>query len=301
MKHLFIVNPKAGGQDRTEAVRIAAREIYGDDFEIYVTKCPGDATREVRQRGESGEEYFIYSCGGDGTFNECCNGACGHMNLSIAPYPVGTGNDFCRMFGSESNLFTNLDALSKGTSRPMDLIDCGNGVMSANLCSVGFDARVGCNVHNYTHLPLCKGSLAYVVSLIVELTKGINCHMRIKCGDVSLEGKYALACVCNGRYYGGGFMPSRDAMPDDGEFDIYIAKAMNFPTLAMNLGKYSSGRSDEIPKHIIHLKGDSISFDFDEDMLVNVDGESVYARRLDLTMRHHCMNLVVPEGMKFFD
>ena len=300
MKHLFIVNPTAGGEDKTLLVKKSAQEIYGDDFEVYVTKAPLDATEEVKKRGESGEEYYIFACGGDGTFNECCNGAAGYMNLAVAPYPTGTGNDFCRMFGDEQVLFSDLKALSEGTVRPIDLIDC-NGRYSVNLCSVGVDARVGCNVHNYTHLPLCGGSLAYVVSLIVEVSKGINTHMKIKCGDTELDGKYALACVCNGRFYGGGFMPSKDAMPDDGELDIYICREMNLPKLAISLGKYSKGRSDEIPKHIIHLKGDSIRIEFDEDSVVNIDGEAIYSKVVDMKLKRHYMNLLVPKGMKFFD
>ena len=300
MKHLFIVNPTAGGEDRTELVRAAAKEVYGDDFEIYVTKAPMDASAEVKRRGESGEEYIIYSCGGDGTFSECCDGAAGHLNLTLAPYPIGTGNDFCRLFGDEQGLYQDLSALSKGKSHPIDLMNC-NGRYSVNLCSVGFDARVGCNVHNYTHIPLCKGPVAYVVSLIVELGKGLNSHMVIDCGDTHLDDEFALACICNGRFYGGGFMPSKDAMPDDGELDIYIARKMNIARLGMNLGKYSKGRSDEIPKYIIHLKGDSIRIAFDEPVLINVDGESVTSDVLDIKLEHHCMNILVPEGMKFFD
>ena len=300
MRHLFIVNPTAGGYDCTEDVKKSAEEVYGEDFEIYVTKGPKDAISEVKRRGESGDEYLIFSCGGDGTFNECCNGAAGHMNLTVSPYPIGTGNDFCRMFGDEAKLYKDLPALSKGKSRPIDLVDCG-GIYCANLCSVGIDARVGCNVHNYTHLPFCSGSLAYVVSLIVELTKGINTYMKIDCGDTHLEGKHALACVCNGRFYGGGFMPSKDAMPDDGELDIYIVREMNLLNLALNLGKYSSGRSDEIPRYVTHLKGDRITFEFDKETMINVDGETIYKEKLEFSLVNHAMNILVPEGMTFFD
>ena len=31
-----------------------------------------------------------------------------------------------------------------------------------------------------------------------------------------------LVCVCNGRFYGGGFNPTNDARPDDGYMDVLI-------------------------------------------------------------------------------
>ena len=298
MKYLFIVNPKAGGGDKTELVRSQAVALL-EDFEIYVTKFAKDATEEVRRRGESGEEYRIFSCGGDGTFNECVNGAAGFPNLAVAPYPTGTGNDFCRMFGEEAELFRNLEALIAGTVHPIDLIDC-NGMKSANLCSVGIDARVGCNVHKYSGIPIIGGAGGYVISLIVEVFKGICTPMKITSGSYSRDAETALACVCNGRFYGGGFMPSKDAMPDDGELDIYIAHKMNLLNLAMNLGKYMKGRSDECPQYIDHIKGTEITIEFDKESVVNVDGEALYADKAVMRLERGALNLLVPKGSRFF-
>ena len=43
MKHLFVVNPVAGGVDRTEEIRALAQRAFDDDpscFEIYTTRGP---------------------------------------------------------------------------------------------------------------------------------------------------------------------------------------------------------------------------------------------------------------------
>ena len=58
MKHLFIVNPAAGGKDCTEAVRgkvEAAFRTREDPYEIYVTKAPMDAQEKIRAEAASGE------------------------------------------------------------------------------------------------------------------------------------------------------------------------------------------------------------------------------------------------------
>ena len=302
MKHLFIVNPKAGGRDMSEDIRALAENAFKsnpDKYEIYTTKAPGDATEEVRRRAETGENYRIYSCGGDGTFNECVSGAVNKSNIAVCPFPFGTGNDFCRMFGEEQKLFTDMDAVIAGTEHDIDVIDC-NGRYSINICSVGIDARIGTNVHKYSSIPLIGGATGYVVSAIVEICKGISRHMVIRSSDYAADGKFALVCACNGRYYGGGFNPSTDAMPDDGILDIYIVSDVNLLTLAVLIGKYAKGRGDELPKYITHLRSDHVSIEFDEDNVINLDGEAMSAKKVDIKLIPKAVKMIVPRGMRFF-
>ncbi len=303
MKHIFIVNPTAGGHDATDAVREKVEAAFakrGGEFEIYVTRAPMDATSKIRAEAASGEHLRVYACGGDGTFNECVCGAAQLPNVAVCPFPTGTGNDFCRMFGEEADMYRDLDALLDGCERPIDLIDC-NGRWCANICSVGIDARIGTSVHKYSHLPVIGGAAGYVVSAVVNVFQGINTNMYIKCGDFYAEGKHALVCVCNGRYYGGGFNPSLTARPDDGELDFFITRRVSLPVLAVLIGKYAKGRADELSQYITHLKGTEIEIGFDEDNVVNIDGEALYAKRVRIRLVPGAANLIVPKGMKFFN
>lgn len=303
MKHLFIVNPAAGGTDRTGEIRELARKAFEnrpDAFEVYTTKGPGDATDEVILRADSGERYRVYSCGGDGTFNECVSGAAGRENVAVCPFPLGTGNDFCRMFGDEQALFRDMDAVIGGTEHAIDVIEC-NGRYSVDICSVGIDARIGTNVHKYTSFPLFRGGVGYVVSAIVEICKGIGTPMRIRAGEQEYDGKFSLVCACNGRYYGGGFNPSPDAMPDDGILDIYIVKDVTLLRLAGLIGKYAKGRADELPEYITHLRGDSVSIEFEKENVINLDGEALYAKKVDMRLIPGAVRLIVPKGVRFFE
>ena len=303
MKHLFIVNPVAGGLDKTAEIRAAAeaalKNFPEDELEFYVTKGPHDATEEIRRRAETGEVFRAYACGGDGTFNECVNGAGCHENVAVAPYPSGTGNDFCRMFGSEADLYKDLNALFAGEVHPIDLIDV-NGMLCDDIASVGIDARIGTNVHKYTGIPFVKGMVAYGMSAVVEIFKGINRKMHIRCGDFEIDEEVALCCVCNGRYYGGGFQPSLDAMPDDGVLDIFVARNVNLLALAKVIGKYSTGRGDTVPEHITHLKATEISIEMETEENANVDGEALPAKSITMKLLPGALNLIVPKGMTFF-
>ena len=304
MKHLFIVNPAAGGSDKTEEVRARVVSAFAqrpeDEVEVYVTKAPMDATDKIRAEAADGKELRVYACGGDGTFNECAAGVVGLENAAVCPFPTGTGNDFCRMFGDEKDLFRDLDALIDGTVRPIDAIDC-NGRCSVNICSVGIDARIGTNVHKYTDLPLVGGAAGYVVSAAVEMFKGIAQPMRVSSGDFTGEGEYSLVCVCNGRFYGGGFNPSPDARPDDGVLDIFIVKKVNILQFASLIGKYASGRAAELTKLVTHLQGQEITIEFDGESVINLDGEAYFTDRAVMRLLPGAVNLIVPKGMTFFD
>ena len=101
MKHLFIINPAAGKYDKTGEFTQLIREACdarGVNYEILVSKAPGDCTKIAQAAAASGEELRIYACGGDGTLNEVANGAAGYANAAITHFPGGTGNDFIKIF-----------------------------------------------------------------------------------------------------------------------------------------------------------------------------------------------------------
>ena len=303
MKHLFIVNPTAGGKDKSIAVSRAVRAAFENrdgEYEVYITKVPMDAADKIRAEAAVCEHLRVYACGGDGTFNECVCGAAELPNVAAAPFPTGTGNDFCRMFGEEKDLFCNLGALLDGSERPIDLINC-NGRWCANICSVGIDARIGTDVHQYSNLPLIGGAGGYVISTVVNVFRGISRNMRVQIGDYVSDGPHTLVCACNGRFYGGGFHPSPDARPDDGLLDFFVVPGIGILTLAMNIGSYASGKYAKRPKVITHLRGDSLHIDFEEENVVNVDGEALYARSVDMRLVPGALRLIVPAGMRFFD
>ena len=90
LKHIFVVNPAAGGKDATEFVKSSVQKL-DIDYEIYCTKRPGDATNFVKSLNGGGETYRVYACGGDGTFNEVASGAIGSDNISVSVFPCGSG------------------------------------------------------------------------------------------------------------------------------------------------------------------------------------------------------------------
>ena len=235
MKHLFIVNPVAGGKDRREYVAEQARralEGSEDAYEVYVTTAPMDACAKIAAEAASGEELRVYACGGDGTLNECVNGAAGRSNVAVTHFPCGTGNDFIKMFGEEKTRFFDLADLVRGEVRPLDVMECC-GRYAINICSVGIDARIGTEVHQYHD--------SYVLSAVANLFKGIAQPLTVRGCGMEYSGGTSLICACNGRFYGGGFNPIPDSMPDNGKLEFLVVRAVKRQTFIPHRGQNPQG------------------------------------------------------------
>ena len=305
MKHLFIVNPVAGNTkgsyDTVEREILRFAGELRDPYEIYVTKGPMDACGKVSQEADACDRLYVYACGGDGTLNECANGAAGRENAAVTHYPCGTGNDFIRMFGGDDmRRFTDLRALADGEVRAIDLIDC-NGRFGMNICSVGIDARVGTDVHKYSGIPIIGGSTGYIVSLVVNVIKGVTRKFDVTVQGETLSGDFTLICACNGRFYGGGFNPVPEALPDDGVIEFLIVKAVSRLKVARIINKYANGRYRELEDLITHVRGDAIRISGKREFVVNIDGEAIYTDNLSLKLMPKGLNFIFPLGMEFFN
>ena len=271
MKHLFIINPAAGKKDSTERLleRIKALEL---DTAIMMTAQAGDARRLVERavREGGGAPLRIYACGGDGTLNEVVNAAAGLDHVAVTNVPKGTGNDFLRIFGEGFREgFLDLPALVVGPQAAFDLIDC-NGKLGIGIVCAGVDARIAADKDRYKTV----GEGSYIASLVVNvLFKGICRPTRIRMGGMDFDGQTAIICACSGRYYGGGFMPVGDAMPDDGILDFLFVPKVSRATFFRLVGAYAKGKYKEYPEYIRHWHGDRIEFSSEEEIVACVDGE----------------------------
>lgn len=303
MKHLFIVNPVAGGSDHSEEVRAladAALQDSGEDYEVYVTTAPMDACDKIRAEAARGGELRVYVCGGDGTLNECVNGAAFRPNVAVTHFPCGTGNDFIKLFGEEKSRFFELEELIHGEVRALDLIECC-GRYSVNICSVGVDARIGTEVHQYGKIPLLGSASGYVVSAVVNLVRGVTQKLGVHGCGLDYVGGTTLVCACNGQFYGGGFHPIPEARPDDGLLDFLVVKDVTRLQFASLVGKYAKGRWRELPeKFVTRLTGAHLEIESNDPVVVNIDGEALYRKHVNFDVCPGAVNFIAPCNMSYF-
>ena len=300
MKHLFIINPAAGNRDRSEAYRRQIERICGEkglDYEIRISEAPGHCTEIARQAAQTGEEYRIYACGGDGTLNEVVCGVAGYDNVAVTAYVGGSGNDFVKIF-NETEPFKDLEQLLDCREATFDLVRCNEDV-SLNICSVGLDARIGTDVSRYKRLPLLSGFRAYAVSTLINVIKGIAEHYVVEVNGETVDGEMTFICVCNGRYYGGGFNPIPEADPSDGMLDVLLVDKVSRAQVPLVIGKYKDGRYKELSHLARYIKTDSVKITCDHPTPVNLDGEVRMAKTVEFSVAKEKIRFFYPKGLKW--
>ena len=298
MKHLFLINPAAGSKDRTAAYREAIEEACrGLDYRIAVSAAPGDCTRMAREAAETGEDYRIYACGGDGTLNEVAAGAAGHDNVAVTMYCGGSGNDFVKIF-DDPKAFSDVNRLLDAQEATFDLIRC-NDDLCLNICSVGFDARIGTDVARYKRFPLFHGFRAYLVSTLVNFIRGISEHYVVKINGETIDNEQTMICVCNGRYYGGGFNPIPDADPADGCLDVLLVRKIHRAEIPPVIGKYKNGRYKELQSFARYFRTRELEILCDQPTVINLDGEARISTDIHISVADEKIRFFYPRGLKW--
>ena len=168
----------------------------------------------------------------------------------------------------------------------------GNGGVIVNICSVGIDARIGTEVHQYHD--------SYVLSAVANLFKGIAQPLTVRGCGMDYSGGTSLICACNGRFYGGGFNPIPDSMPDNGKLEFLVVRDVSRLTFIRLVGKYAKGRYRELEQFITHLEGDHLEIDSENEIVVNIDGEALYSKHVNFDLIPGGVNFLVPANMAFF-
>lgn len=300
MKHLFIINPAAGSRDRSAQIRAvvsACCEAHGLDYTVSVSKAPGDCTRLARALAETGVPCRIYACGGDGTLNEVVAGVAGHANAAITHLTGGSGNDFVKIFSNPA-LFSSIEALMDCDETEFDLIRC-NGDYALNICSVGLDARIGTDVAQYKRLPLLQGFRAYALSAVVNTIRGVTEPYTVEVNGETIRGPQTMICVCNGRFYGGGFNPVPDADPADGKLEVLLVHPVSRLQIATIVSKYKNGEYRKYPDLIRHFTTDHVTIRCEKPTPINLDGEVRTASVADIRLAHEKLRFFYPKGLTY--
>ena len=299
MRHVFIITPVAGPRNSAGSLLERVEKTFPEgEAEIYTTAGAGDARRLALRALERGDPVRLYACGGDGTLNEVVNAAAGKSWAAVTNVPMGTGNDFLRIFGRAGRKrFADLSALKDGPQAEYDLVDC-NGLLGLDVVCVGVDARVAVDVHRFKRLPLVGKKLAYILSLIATVGKGITRPMTVEMGPIFHRGPTALVCVCNGQYYGGGFRPVPEARPDDGTLDMLLVGDVSLPEFAGCVGKYAKGRYKECPHLVRDWHGDRVRVSAGEELSAVVDGEVLRDTSFTIRLSEYKVNFFRPVGVE---
>lgn len=283
---LVIVNPNAGNgkgkKDWDKISSVLKKEQIR--FEFRFTERKGHAVILTLDGITSGFRKII-SVGGDGTLNEVVNGIvqnkiCSATDISLASIPVGTGNDWGRMFGIPLDYEKAIRIIREDRQLLHDV-----GMVSffegpekkeryfINIAGLGFESVV-VNRTNYQKDRGHGGKLIYFYNLILSLLSYKNTKADIVIDNKDIKADVFSINVGNGRYCGGGMRQTPNAIPDDGFLDVTIINGMGKIEIIRNLKILYDGTILSHPK-IDGYRCKNIKVSSGSVIYAEADGESL--------------------------
>ncbi len=287
MARIFLILHGKSAQDPRVREAVQAVRAEGHEVAVRVTWEGGDAARlatEAVMAAREGRVDRIVAGGGDGTVNEVFAaafraGPFGQCSFGILP--LGTANDFARSTGIPIDDMTA--ALRLAIAAPVRRIDLGvlNDSPFVNLVSGGFGSRV--TAETDPALKRALGGFAYVLTGLSRARQLTACKGRFTARDFSWEGSFLALAIGNGRQAGGGIPLCTDAVLDDGELDLMIVPELDRGASLDALGRFLQKGPGGVDDLKIAVRSPWIAFESDEDIFINLDGESRSVSRFHVT------------------
>lgn len=324
VKHLIVINAKAGQDKDTEAFKKEIDVAFrGLDHEIYVTEGPKSVIKFLKDyfKKNTKDVTRVYACGGDGTVHEVANGLVGIPNAELAVYAVGTGNDFVKSYAKSKdydeiivnrageNRFKDFKALIEGKAEGIDLSkltspELKEPMYSINVINFGFDAIVGAKgnyykEHGYPEKAKAKGMSPYDYALKNDAMKhGRFNEITVYADEERLnEKKILLATLAQGRWVGGSFLCAPKSDNKDGLIDVCVIKTMTLIGLGLFIGPYTHGKHLNKPKKkIAYRQAKKIKFTSPNEIDVCVDGEMIKGKTFEVEVIPNAIKFVVPNN-----
>ena len=301
MKHIFVINPHAGGKNHAERLVQEIKQLPVDS-ETYLTTCHLDATHYVDHycREHPGEAVRFYACGGDGTLNEVASGALPHPEAEVGCYPCGSGNDYVKYWPTAN--FRNLQALVNAPAVPVDLMRVrfdGQERHCVNLMNLGFEAAVCHSMEIVRGKPLVGGKMAYTSGIVHSLFYGRHHPCRISVDGLPFhEGDMLLGSLANGRYAGGGYCCAPRSVNDDGLLEVMTVLPISVARFVSVIDLYKKGQHLDSPKMkdvVEYRRGRRVGIESDKPLWAALDGELVSAKHFDVENLPKAIRFAVPQ------
>jgi YegS/Rv2252/BmrU family lipid kinase len=300
---LVIVNPNAGNgrgeKDWGKISELLKKENIS--YCVYFTERKGHAIELSLESISTGFRKII-TVGGDGTLNEVLNGVflnkiCPPADIVLSLIPVGTGNDWGRMFGIPLDYVRSVKIIRENKRMLHDVGHIsfydGNDKKERyfiNIAGLGFESVV-VRKTNHQKDNGHGGKLIYFYNLLNSLLSYKNTLAEVVIDGETTHANVFSINIGNGRYCGGGMRQTPNALPDDGLLDVTVINGMGKFEIVRNLKILYDGTILSHPK-IEGYKCRNIRVSSDSIMYVEADGESLGHTPAEFTIISSGINIV---------
>lgn len=264
-----LYNKYAGYQQDAEGIK-TLENIIRDPLKFI------DITRVKDYRvflgGLEKGDYIILS-GGDGTLNRFVNDTEGiDFDNEILYFPSGTGNDFANDLGrskgcdpfSITEYLKDLPGVTVKDKTYRFVNGVGYGI-DGYCCQVGDELKKTAGKVNYTTIAI-KGLLFHY--------KPTNARVTVD-GRTTTYKKVWIAPTMNGRYYGGGMMPTPGQKRNSAKLSTMVFYGTGRLKTLMIFPSLFKGEHVKHTKYVDILEGQEITVEYDRPTPLQIDGETI--------------------------
>lgn len=252
-----------------DAVRRSSVEL-----DIGTPASPEALKASIPRAIEEGASRIVVA-GGDGTLNAAVDTLMGAelgREASLGLLPLGTANDFAKSAGIPSDdVAAALSLACTGEATRID-VGCVNGSYFVNAASLGFGAQVTATTPQ--DMKSLLGGAAYSIMGLVRAFRAEPHEGRLTLPDgETIEVRFLMMAVGNGRFAGGGFDVAPYASLTDGLLDIgWIAEAAT-ESIGTVLDEMTDP-ADPQNEHILYRQAPGFKLQTIDPLHVTLDGEA---------------------------
>lgn len=209
--------------------------------------------------------------GGDGTINWFIN-QYPLLQLPLAVFPGGSGNDFHWMLYGEKNTEQQVAQLLQGREQLIDGGMC-NGKFFLNGVGIGFDGAI---VHDLLGKRKLGGKASYLLSILKQIISYHESSCTLEIADETIQQDCFMIAAANGKRYGGGFHVAPTAMLTDGLLDLNIVGKISPLKRMRYMPLIEKGEHLHLD-FIKHRQTHKVSIQCSQKLHAHLDGEYLYA------------------------
>jgi YegS/Rv2252/BmrU family lipid kinase len=305
---IVIVNPNAGkgkGYKDWNIIDGFLKKAY-ISCTVKFTEAKGHAVLLAHEALKNGCRNIL-TVGGDGTLNEVVNGIFKDGNypatdISLGLIPVGTGNDWGRMFGIPLDYEKAVGIITEGKEMLHDIgiITYFDGPEKKmryfiNIAGLGFESVVVRRT-NYQKEKGHSGKAIYFYNLLMSLLSYKNTRAEFIVDGKKNSADIFSINVGNGKYCGGGMRQTPDALPDDGLLDVTVINGIGKIEIIRSLKMLYDGTILSHPK-IDGYKCRNLKVSSDSIIWAEADGESLGHTPAEFNIIPSCINIIYGTGI----
>lgn len=257
MTWYIILNPAAGGgsaEKQWPTVERALQEL-GLAYTVQYTRQRGHASDLVYEALRKGYRHLL-GIGGDGTNHEIVNGIMQHspvptQDVHYALLPIGTGNDWARMYDLPNDPTQRLRKLlePKTVLQDVGLVRYHHEGESreryfVNVAGMAYDGYIG----QQLQLHPVNNRLQYLLYVAKYLYEYRLTQARLEFDGQSVQDLFYTINIGLCRYSGGGMQLVPQAVPDDGLFALTYATNMPKWEVLLQTRRFYNGTLLSHPK-----------------------------------------------------